>query len=383
MGNYQRPEGSYISFMSNMVKTHGGINLAQGIPGFSPPEELLDALSDVSKNEVHQYAPGTGNSQLLDLLVDKYEKFNKDDFLITNGATEAVSLLYTYFNNILSKPYSALAFEPTYESYKKLPEIFGDKFISFPLSERGRVDFEKLNETCKNENTKIIFLNTPGNPLGKIWNQDEVRELFKLAGEQEIYVIVDAVYQELYFERRPYNPIEGFNDNIFYVNSFSKIFSITGWRIGYMIASQKHMPAIKSIHDYTGLCAPSVLQEALANYIEEFNWGKSYIMQLRKGLSKSFKILERHLSKLGFFIPEIEGGFFIWARLPEEWDDGFKFAMDLYNEEKVAVIPGEHFSDSKKNYIRFNVARSIEEMEDAVMRLDRFFAKHSKGNSVR
>jgi aminotransferase len=104
---------------------------------------------------------------------------------------------------------------------------------------------------------------------------------------------------------------------------------------------------------------------------------------LRKGLSKSFKILERHLSKLGFFIPEIEGGFFIWARLPEEWDVGFKFAMDLYNEEKVAVIPGEHFSDSKKNYIRFNVARSIEEMEDAVMRLDRFFAKHSKGNSVR
>jgi aspartate/methionine/tyrosine aminotransferase len=377
MTSYEKPKGSYISFMSNMVKTQGGINLAQGIPGFSPPAELLEILSHVSKKAIHQYAPGNGNDQLLDLLVDKYGGFNKEDFLITNGATEAVSLLYTYFNNILSKPYSALAFEPTYESYKKLPEIFGDKFISFSLSESGGVDFERLRETCENENTKIIFLNTPGNPLGKIWTKNEVMELLKVAGEQNIYVIVDAVYQELYFDKEPHNPIEDFNDNLFYVNSFSKIFSITGWRIGYMIASQKHMPSIKSIHDYTGLCAPSVLQEALANYVEDYDWGNFYIQELRKNLSDSFKILKEYLGKLGFFIPEIEGGFFIWARLPEKWDDGFKFAMDLYDEEKVAVIPGEHFSSSKRNYIRFNVARDKEEMREAVKRLERFFAQHS------
>ncbi len=376
MANYEKPKGSYISFMSNKVKAQGGINLAQGIPGFSPPEELLEILSHVSKKEVHQYAPGNGNDQLLNLLVDKYGRFEKDDFLITNGATEAVSLLYTYFNNILDKPYSALAFEPTYESYKKLPEIFGDKFLSFPLSESGSVDFAKLRETCKNEHTKIIFLNTPGNPLGKIWSQSEVRELLKIAGEQDIYVIVDAVYQELYFDRKPYNPVDDFNDNLFYVNSFSKIFSITGWRIGYMIASQKHMPSIKSVHDYTGLCAPSVLQEALAKYVEDYNWGASYIRDLRESLSKSFNILKEQLSDLGFYIPEIEGGFFIWARLPGKWQDGFKFAMDLYNEEKVAVIPGEHFSDSKRGYIRFNVARNEKEMEEAVKRIDRFFENH-------
>jgi aminotransferase len=144
-----------------------------------------------------------------------------------------------------------------------------------------------------------------------------------------------------------------------------------------MIASQKHMPSIKSIHDYTGLCAPSVLQEALANYVEDYDWGNFYIQELRKNLSDSFKILKECLGKLGFFIPEIEGGFFIWARLPEKWDDGFKFAMDLYDEEKVAVIPGEHFSSSKRNYIRFNVARDKEEMREAVKRLERFFAQHS------
>jgi len=372
MKDYKKPEGSYISFMSNKVKRYGGINLAQGLPGFAPPDELLNVLSKVSYKNVHQYAPGNGNDELLDLLVDKYEKFEKEDFLITNGATEAVSLLYTYLNNILDKPYSALAFEPVYESYKKLPEIFKDEFISFPLSESGFVDFQKLRDVCRNKNTKIIFLNTPGNPLGKIWKREEVLQLLKLAKELDIFVIADAVYQELYFSEKPYNPIEDFNDNLFYVNSFSKIFSITGWRIGYLIASNEHMPSIKSIHDYTGLCAPSVLQQALKDYIKEYNWGVYYIENLRNKLKASFSILKHALESLGFYIPKIEGGFFIWARLPESWGDGFQFAMELYEKERVAVIPGEHFSPSERNYIRFNIAREQEEIEDAIKRLNRF-----------
>ncbi|MGM0496719.1 MAG: pyridoxal phosphate-dependent aminotransferase [Bacteroidota bacterium] len=372
MKDYKKPEGSYISFMSNKVKLYGGINLAQGLPGFAPPGELLDILSKVAYKGVHQYAPGSGNDELLNLLVEKYEKFEKEDFLITNGATEAVSLLYTYLNNILDKPYSSLAFEPVYESYKKLPGIFKDEFIPFPLSESGSVDFQRLRDVCKNENTKIIFLNTPGNPLGKIWKREEVLQLLKLAGELNIFVIADAVYQELYFSEKPYNPIEDFNDNLFYVNSFSKIFSITGWRIGYLIASRRHMSSIKSIHDYTGLCAPSVLQEALAEFVREYNRGDYYVKILRNQMKKSFELLKEALEKLGFYIPEIEGGFFIWARLPEKWEDGFQFAMELYEKEQVAVIPGEHFSSSKRNYIRFNIAREQEEIEEAVKRLKRF-----------
>ena len=373
MQKYEKPEGSYISFMSNKVKTYGGINLAQGIPGFEPPEELLDELSRVAHLSVHQYAPGNGNDELLNLLVNHYRKFKKEDFLITNGATEAVSLLYTYFNNTLTKPYSALAFEPVYESYKKLPEIFNDAFIPFSLTESGDIDFERLENVCMQNNTKIIFLNTPGNPLGKIWTRNEVLKIFEMARKLDIYIIVDAVYQELYFNEKPYNPIYDFSDQVFYVNSFSKVFSITGWRIGYMIASQKHMQAIKSVHDYTGLCVPSVLQNALVAYLKSHNWGDSYITYLRSALQESFSVLKTGLEDLGFYIPEIEGGFFIWARLPAGWNDGFQFAMQLYEQEKVAVIPGEHFSVEKKNYIRFNIARKTDEIREAVIRLNRFF----------
>jgi methionine aminotransferase len=362
--------------MSNKVKEQGGINLAQGIPGFQPPSELLGFLSSYAHKSIHQYAPGTGNYKLLNLLAQKYSpfgNFREKDFLITNGGTEAVSLLYTYFSKILQKPYSALAFEPVYESYKQLPWIFNDDFIPFSLNGDNSVDFVKLKEICIEENVKVIFLNTPGNPLGKIWKEQEVRQLMEMSKELQIFVIIDAVYEELYFYDKPYNPINEFSDNVFYVNSFSKLFSITGWRIGYLIASEKHMSRIQSVHDYTGLSAPSVLQAALAEYLSKSDWGKDYIVQLREKIRNGFYKLKEGLIELGFKIPHIEGGFFIWTQLPEPWQDGFDFTMDLYEKEKVAVIPGEHFSEKSTDYIRLNIARESGEIEEALRRIKAFF----------
>lgn len=375
MDKYQKPSGSYISFMSNKVKSHGGINLAQGIPGFQPPRKLLHYLADISFDRIHQYAPGNGNNELLDALAEKYSEygtFEKDDFLVTNGATEAVSLIYTYFNQILTKPYAALAFDPVYESYKQLPEIFGDQFVSFPYESDGSVNFDRLEETCSQNNVRVIFLNTPGNPFGKIWKKNEIEKLIDISESKDIFVVLDAVYQELYFGQPPYHPVRLFNKRMFYVNSFSKIFSITGWRIGYLVAPREHMAAIKSIHDYTGLCAPSVLQEAIVRYIRESEWGRPYVEGLRKNLRDGFHEMRSRLSDLGFYIPQIGGGFFIWAGLPEGRRDGFRFAIDLYDSQKVAVIPGEHFSERHPDYIRFNIAREQEELRDALTRIQQF-----------
>jgi aspartate/methionine/tyrosine aminotransferase len=380
---YQKPAGSYISFMSNKVKTHGGINLAQGIPGFNPPKELTDILSEIAGNNLHQYAPGNGNNELLDLLHHKYQNeypclaarqaFSKDDFLILQGATEALSLLYIYFNKIIPKPFSALAFDPVYESYKNLPEIFNTDFVPFSFEQDASIDFTKLERTCDENNVKIVFLGSPGNPFGKIWTKAEMDSLLDMSKKLNIYIVLDAVYKELYFDEKPYIPLDQFNSNLFYTNSFSKIFSITGWRIGYLIAHKDHMQKIKSIHDYTGLCAPSILQQAIVEYLKKFDFGKEYISNLRSSLKESFNHLTAELEKLGFEIPETKGGYFVWAKLPEKYSDGFKFAIDLYDEQKVAVIPGEHFSDKAKNYIRFNIAREKEEVEEGIKRIKAFF----------
>lgn len=375
---YKKPKGSYIGFMSNKVKNYGGINLAQGIPGFNPPEELTQLLSNLVKENLHQYAPGNGNNELLELLLKKYQSefsFKKDDFLILQGATEALSLLYIYFNKFLPKPFSTLAFEPVYESYMHLPKIFNTGFVPFALDKNSSVDFIQLESVCKEKNVKVIFIGTPGNPFGKIWIKQEIDSLLKLSKALDIFIVFDAVYRDLYFEEKPYIPLDQFNPNLFYVNSFSKILSITGWRVGYLVAHQNHMDHIKSIHDYTGLCAPSVLQEAIVYYLKNYNYGEDYISTLRENLKTSYQLLSSELKKLDFKIPETKGGYFVWAQLPKGYSNGFKFAVDLYEKQRVAVIPGEHFSDKAINYIRLNIARPKSEVKDGIKRIKAFFGE--------
>jgi aminotransferase len=370
---YIIPQGSLISYFSNKVKKDGGINLAQGIPGFQPPQELLDILKEISHENIHQYAPGNGNLKLIEILNLKYRYFGleKDNLLVVQGVTEAITLLYIYFRQILNADFSVMAFDPVYETYNNIPKIFGNRFVSFVLDSET-IDFNKFEKTIIDNNVKVFYLSSPGNPYGRIYNKSEIDEIIQLSLKHNFFVVFDAVYQELYFTNPPYIPLHQFNDNLFYVNSFSKMLSVTGWRIGYLIASNKHMNRIKSIHDYTGLCAPSILQEAIAQYLEQEYYGKSYVLALREKLNKSFSLLKNELIELGFQIPKIEGGYFVWAKLPQKFSDGFKFAIELYEQEKVAVIPGIHFSKNAANFIRFNIAHESEVIEEGIQRIRKF-----------
>lgn len=375
MSQKSKPQGSFISYMSNRVKMHGGINLAQGIPGFSPPKELLDALNAITYDEIHQYAPGTGNAKLKQALVAKYTdyEFKQDDFLIVNGATEACSLIYTYLSKMFKSNFTTLAFSPVYETYLHLPRIFNNPFVSFEFKKDGSIDFDRLEKVIVDEEVKLIYVNSPGNPYGKIWTKAEFEAIIKLSRKYSFYIVFDAVYDELYFTEKPASPLPDFAENIFYVNSFSKKLSITGWRIGYLVAHQKHMIAIQDVHDYTGLCTPSILQQAVADYYAENNFAQGYINSLREILKENFQKLKQCLLDLNFEIPETAGGYFIWAALPQTHKDGFYFAEELYEKEKIAVIAGEHFSPKHKNYIRFNIARETTEIQNAIKGLNDFF----------
>ena len=366
---------SYISLMSNKVKKYGGINLAQGIPGFSPPKELLEILKDISTENIHQYAPGNGNHKLVKLLMDKYQGFTEDNIMVVNGATEAVSLIFTYLNGIMDKSKKVMGFDPVYESYSRLPGIFEREFKSFSLSENGDVDFQALENFVQAENVGVMFFNSPGNPLGRIWSEEEIMKLKDISEKHGVYVIADSVYSELYFSKPPFMPIFH-SEYFFYVNSFSKLLSITGWRIGYYLCSKEHMEKIRLIHDYTGLCAPSILQEAVAIYLEKSDFGKEYVSDLRSKIKKSFLLLHDIVLDCGFTFPHIDGGYFIWAKLPEKFEDGLKFSMDLYDKKKVATVPGIHFSDNGSRYVRFNIARPEEEIIEAGKMIKEFISEN-------
>jgi len=372
MSQYQKPTGSYISYFSNMVKQRGGINLAQGIPGFDPPAELIKSLKESADLKVHQYAPGLGNFQLLQLIASK-NRVSADNLLIVQGATEALSLIYTYINRKLNGDFSVLSFEPAYESYLNLPKIFGQKFIHYPLDSDYSFESASLSKTIRAHNVKLVFISSPGNPYGKIWSKQEVEELVKLSIELDFFLVFDAVYEQLYFNEAPYIPIDKLSPNLFIVNSFSKMLCITGWRIGYLISHEIHMEGIKSIHDYIGLCAPSLLQHALVGYLEESGYAEEFTSLFRANVKESFGILSKTIESIGFYIPPIQGGCFVWARLPGGWTDGYDFASRLYEEQMVAAIPGEHFSIDKKDWIRFNIARPQHEVIAACQRINVFF----------
>jgi len=310
MSPYQKPTGSYISYFSNMVKQHGGINLAQGIPGFEPPKYLIESLKKNADQNVHQYAPGMGNLRLLQLIARKY-KVKTDNLLVVQGATEALSLIYTYINRRLNGDFSVLSFEPAYESYLQLPKIFGQRFIHYPLDSDLSFDKKDIEKAIVENNVRLVFISSPGNPFGKIWSKGEVDTLIDLSSTLNFYLVFDAVYEQLYFNKPPYIPVDRLSPNLFIVNSFSKMLCITGWRIGYLISHESHMEGIKSIHDYIGLCAPSILQQALVDYLEGSDFATEFTSFFRQEVRKSFNTLKETLYQLGFSIPKFDGGCFV------------------------------------------------------------------------
>lgn len=357
-------KGSLISYFSNLIKMHGGINLAQGIPGFKPPAALISELEKTIKLGSHQYAPGTGNIKLLSYLNDSYKTAeNKSKVLITNGATEAISLIYNYLMSCNgNSDFNVAAFSPAYESYIHLPKIFGHKFHTFPIDDEVYFDEEKFTSFFEENTINLLIITSPGNPYGKIIPQNKLEFLYKLAEKHKAFVILDSVYDQLYFAEKniefsPNIP----SPSVFYVNSFSKKFSITGWRVGYMMMHESHYEQMCYTHDYIGLCAPAPLQEALANFVDT-PAATDYIKQIRESIAQNYKITVEFLSQHGYYCPKCDGGYFVWCRLPVKYDNSLRFGLDLYEKTKTAIIPGVHFGVEWNNYIRINVARPMQEL---------------------
>ena len=368
----KRPDGSLISFMSNLVKANGGINCAQGIPGFELPKELISELVSAAQMPIHQYPAGNGNPKLRELVSSGLcgnSGLKAENVLVTNGATEAISLIYLYLRQKNNGNFTVLSFDPVCESYANLPKIYGDRFLCEYPDESGSFDFNSVESCVKNEKVNLILLCSPGNPLGKIWKKEEISRLYEICRKYGANLVFDAVYSDLYFREKPYLPFDLVDETLFVVSAFSKMLSITGWRVGYILGSVQHIENLAKIHDYTGLCTPSVLQAAIAGYLEKNDFGRNYLAFLRGKVGASFKIMHSALEKSGFYMPPIDGGYFVWAKIPQKFNDGFKFAMDLYENKKVGTVPGIHFSEKGNNFIRISIAKEAAEIEEAAARI--------------
>lgn len=370
------PGESLISLMSNKVKKHGGINLAQGLPGFAPPGELLEHLKNCLPGNYHQYPPGDGHLLLREFVATTLwpELIPHKSFLITQGATEALSLIYTSLNHMNRGKMPTLSFDPAYESFGKLPGIFQNPCHSFAGLPETDEDFRQLEHLCRLQGIRLIFVASPGNPCGKAWAPAQLTRLIALATRFGIDVVLDLVYHDHYFKQPFCLPDDIKRPNVFIAGSFSKMLSITGWRIGYAGIPAARAAAVKTVHDYTGLCAAHPLQEALSRYLGENGKWRTFVEGIRSRIAANYALAFEKLTTLGFDVAEADGGFFIWARLPSPLTDGFAFATDLYNKEKVALVPGIHFSTRAQSSIRLNLARPEPEISEGLEKITSYFA---------
>ncbi len=368
----QRPQGSYISHFSNMVKAHGGINLAQGIPGYQPPAALLDALQARLRDDVHQYAPGQGNRKLLELVAQRHA-LQPANVLMVQGGTEGLSLVYTYIAQRMEADMAVMAIEPAYEVHSNLPRIYGHRYVAFSPSADGSLNLDLLARTVAEQRVRLLFVASPGNPYGRALSKNEVEQLLQLAQQLGFYLVFDAAYHELYFAANsPYLPTDSLTERLFVVGSFSKSLCITGWRVGYVLHHASHGDALRAVHDYVGLCASSVMQCALADYLPQAD-AAHFVATMRQKLSRTHTAMASALQRLGFVVPPADGGCFVWAQLPQRIAaDGFGLAIELYRQQQVAIVPGEHFGAAHTRWIRLNIARPASEVDEAIRRLNLF-----------
>ncbi|HRZ43095.1 MAG TPA: pyridoxal phosphate-dependent aminotransferase [Bacteroidales bacterium] len=364
LANKSDVKGSWIGYFSNLVKTYGGINMAQGIPGFQPPEELLDILAEIRNEPIHQYAPGTGNLELLRCLRMRYQgRYNPDEagFFILNGATEAISLVYTMLYHHLGSNLRPMALSPAYESYLYLPAIFHHQVHLVTMPEQPAMLPALLEQEIREHCINLLFLSSPGNPWGRVIPKETLAEIIRICEANRCNLILDAVYSELYFgEKKPDYPLDGISEYVFYVNSFSKLLSVTGWRLGYLLAHHSHFDALKGIHDYIGLSSPAPLQAAIAAFMQNPDHVNGYAASIRGIIRQNFLKFSPMLQQAGFYLPPHDGGYFIWCRCPDHIPSGTDFAVDLYNKTQTAIIPGIHFGRDWERYIRINIAQPAE-----------------------
>ena len=368
LANQTEVKGSWIGYFSNLVKTHGGINMAQGIPGFQPPQELLDILAESRNEPIHQYAPGTGNLELLECLRLRYQgRYNPDEagFFILNGATEAISLVYTMLFHQMGSSLRPMALSPAYESYLYLPAIFHHQVHLAVMPEQPAALPVLLEQEIREHRINLLFLSSPGNPWGRVIPKETLAEIIRICETHRCYLILDAVYSELYFgETRPAYPLDMISEYVFYVNSFSKLLSVTGWRLGYLLAHRSHSDALKGVHDYIGLSSPAPLQTAIARYLQLPGAVEQYSHKIRNIIAGNFNRFSPMLMEAGFRIPPHDGGYFIWCRCPDGIASGTSFAIDLYNKTRTAIIPGIHFGSEWESYIRINIAQPAELLDE-------------------
>jgi len=366
---------SVIRGMTRLANQHDAINLAQGFPNFPAPDLLKEAAARAIRDNLNQYAITWGARPLREALARKYAEWYgmavdpETDVTITCGATEAMAATLMA---IVDPGDEVIVFEPFYENYGP-DAILCDARPVFVSQAPGQpIDLDRLSAAF-GPRTRAIVVNTPANPTGRVLRRDELEGIATLCQRHDAWAVTDEIYEHICYDREhiPMATIPGMRERTVTISGASKTFSITGWRIGSVVAPAGVTDAIRKVHDFLTVGAPAPLQEALAVTIGQL--GRDYYRDLAADYRRRRDLLGAALIAAGFGCTLPEGAYYIlcdFSKLTDLSDSDF--ARQLVVDRGVAAVPGSSFfsrPELGRHLIRFAFCKTESVLEEAVRRL--------------
>ncbi len=372
---------SIIREMTRIALDVGAINLSQGYPDFAAPQAIKDAAAQAIQDDWNQYSVTWGLKPLRDAIAAHYRRryemdVNPDtDVVVCCGATEC---MIAAMLGVVNPGDEVVFFEPYYESY--IPNCFitqsTPRFVSLRPTAGGAWEFDPDElRRAFNAKTKVIILNSPHNPTGKVFTRDELQLIADLCIEHDVIAITDEIYEFITYDGAQHTPIAtlpGMAERTITISGMSKTFSVTGWRLGYAVAPADLMVGVRKAHDFMSVCAATPLQVA---GITMLTLGDDYYRQLREDYAQRRTFALEMLREVGFKPVTPQGAYYIMADFSAISDeDDITFGLRMAKEIGVACVPGSPFfsqPELSRNIVRFAFCKKRETLEQARERLQR------------
>lgn len=364
-------EESIFSTMSKLALEQGAINLAQGFPDFDGEEWIIELGKQALISGRNQYAPSMGLMELRLAIKDQYQKYYNLDFkaeseiMVCNGATEAI---YSSVRALINPGDEVVIFEPFYDSYYAALKM-AKADIKIVTLHAPTFEYNKNELTnAVTKNTKLIIVNNPHNPSGKVFSKEELEFIASLAIANDSYVLSDEVYEFLTYEKThiPFASLANIKDRTITISSIGKTLSLTGWKIGWVIAEEKIIKSIHNTRQFISFSVATPIQLAVALALPKLD---EYIKQFKIDYKTKRDILYTGLKECGFDVLMPEGTYFLLAKIK---GNDVEYCKKLILEKKVATIPTSAFYKNSKDgesIIRFCFAKKEETLLKAIKNL--------------
>ncbi|MCQ2587211.1 MAG: pyridoxal phosphate-dependent aminotransferase [Treponema sp.] len=366
---------SVIRRMTRISNQYGAVNLSQGFPDFEPPAPILERLTQVTKEDFHQYSITWGSQNFREALSAKINHFSgisvdpNSELVITCGSTEAMMAAMMSVTNPGDK---VIVFSPFYENYGADTILSGAEPIYVPLvPPEFNFDVDVLESAFKQKPKAIIVCN-PSNPCGKVFTKSELEIIADLAKKYDSFVITDEVYEHILYKPNVHTymaSLPGMKDRTITCNSLSKTYSITGWRLGYTQANPEITERIKKVHDFLTVGAAAPLQEAAVTGLK---FGDDYYIDLQEKYTHKRDLFLKGLDTIGLKHTVPQGAYYILIDISEfGFASDMEFAEILARDVGVGSVPGSSFFKEPENrYVRLHFAKKDETLNEALNRLE-------------